>query len=142
MASSRPHADDEPAPTSRSTVTSPRPPPSPAVPLSSTAKDRGSRPKTLAERLEWNRLRYQIIMKRRGGKVPSISVLDGVSGAADPGELLAIMGASGAGKSSLLNMLAGRLPCKPKAEVMGTIKVCYENRHAVRSQESALDLAG
>eukprot|EP00179_Madagascaria_erythrocladioides_P008346 CAMPEP_0198309828 /NCGR_PEP_ID=MMETSP1450-20131203/2080_1 /TAXON_ID=753684 ORGANISM="Madagascaria erythrocladiodes, Strain CCMP3234" /NCGR_SAMPLE_ID=MMETSP1450 /ASSEMBLY_ACC=CAM_ASM_001115 /LENGTH=853 /DNA_ID=CAMNT_0044012607 /DNA_START=34 /DNA_END=2591 /DNA_ORIENTATION=+ len=35
-------------------------------------------------------------------------ILRGVSGRAQPGRLLAIMGASGAGKTSLLNLLAGR----------------------------------
>ena len=35
-------------------------------------------------------------------------ILDGVSGYCQPGQLLAIMGSSGAGKTSLLNLLAGR----------------------------------
>ena len=36
------------------------------------------------------------------------TILDGVSGYCQPGQLLAIMGSSGAGKTSLLNLLAGR----------------------------------
>ena len=36
------------------------------------------------------------------------TILNGVSGYCKPGQLLAIMGSSGAGKTSLLNMLAGR----------------------------------
>ncbi|CAG0918233.1 unnamed protein product, partial [Notodromas monacha] len=37
-------------------------------------------------------------------------VLNGVSGYVKPGTLLAVMGASGAGKTSLMNSLAGRVP--------------------------------
>ena len=40
-------------------------------------------------------------------------VLCGVSGMLAPGELLAIMGPSGSGKSSLLSVLAGRAPSSP-----------------------------
>ena len=40
-------------------------------------------------------------------------VLCGVGGTLAPGELLAIMGPSGSGKSSLLSVLAGRVPSSP-----------------------------
>ena len=36
-------------------------------------------------------------------------ILQGVSGAANPGELLAMIGPSGGGKTTLLNLLSGRL---------------------------------
>ncbi|KAG0566168.1 hypothetical protein KC19_7G043500 [Ceratodon purpureus] len=48
-------------------------------------------------------------------------VLHGVSGYAEPGEMLAIMGPSGSGKSTLLDSLAGRL--SPNATLKGDILV-------------------
>jgi ABC-type multidrug transport system ATPase subunit len=46
-------------------------------------------------------------------------ILNGVSGFTRPGEILAIMGSTGAGKTSLLNVLARR----SEGEVSGTILV-------------------
>jgi ABC-type multidrug transport system ATPase subunit len=49
--------------------------------------------------------------------------LHNISGYARPGELVAIMGASGSGKTSLLNFLAARLSLSPGASYSGEVKM-------------------
>lgn len=56
--------------------------------------------------LEFTDLAYDVDM---GKKKPRKKILNGCSGVVKPGEMLAILGSSGAGKTSLLNMMAGRL---------------------------------
>ena len=48
-------------------------------------------------------------------------ILHNVTGYAKPGEMVAIMGASGSGKTSLLNILGQRLDLSKGASVRGTI---------------------
>ncbi|CAD6255603.1 unnamed protein product [Miscanthus lutarioriparius] len=47
--------------------------------------------------------------RRRPARAPDVKILDGISGHARPGEVLAIIGPSGGGKTTLLDTLAGRL---------------------------------
>lgn len=68
--------------------------------------------------ITWNNLTYTVPvrvgrqLRKRGTKV----VLDGVSGHVPPERLLAIMGPTGCGKTSVLNALAGRLPVGGKLD--------------------------
>jgi ABC-type multidrug transport system ATPase subunit len=50
------------------------------------------------------------------------TILNNISGYAKPGELLAIMGASGCGKTSLLNILAQRIGVSPGATFLGDVR--------------------
>ena len=51
------------------------------------------------------------------------NILHGLTGYAKPGQLMAIMGASGSGKTSFLNVLGQRLGLSPGCKMTGEIKV-------------------
>lgn len=69
--------------------------------------------------LEWSELSLEL--QRKDGSVQKI--LDGVSGSAKAGRLLAIMGPSGAGKTSLLNALAQQVPFSKRLEFHGELRI-------------------
>ena len=70
--------------------------------------------------LRWSRVGLSVTQKKKTTTVKK--VLENVSGEAMPGRVLAIVGPSGAGKTSLLNALAKRVP-KKGAELTGRILV-------------------
>ena len=79
--------------------------------------------------LSWENLSY---------KVKDKQILKNLSGILEPGSILAVVGASGAGKSSFLDILAGR-----KTEVSGKVLVNGKSvsmKHVSRycTQEDAL----
>ena len=70
--------------------------------------------------LAWRDVSLKIARKR--GQAPS-TILDGVSGSAQPGRMLAIMGPSGSGKSSLLNALVGQLEASQGLALEGQLEL-------------------
>ena len=69
--------------------------------------------------LRWSRVGLLSVRKK---KKTTVQILENVSGEAMPGRVLAIVGPSGAGKTSRLNALAKRVP-KKGAELTGRIFV-------------------
>ena len=64
------------------------------------------------------------------GGYGDVAVVRGISGAVAPGEVLAVVGRNGVGKSTLMKMLFGQLPCRE-----GTVR--FEGR-AVERLEAAV----
>ncbi|KAG8954684.1 hypothetical protein FRC04_011117 [Tulasnella sp. 424] len=67
--------------------------------------------------IEWVDVGYTIQTRKRGGLLPTRGandfddgkvILNGISGRVQPGEMMAILGPSGAGKTSLIELLAGK----------------------------------
>ncbi len=60
---------------------------------------------------------------KTGKRVMRQKIIKGVSGYANPGNTTYIMGASGAGKTSLLNMLSDRISLRDGATSSGKIMI-------------------
>lgn len=69
--------------------------------------------------LEWNNLGFSVGERK---------ILDNISGFARPGQVLALMGPSGAGKTTMLDMLAGRLLPNKVNKTEGSVRVNGEKR--------------
>jgi len=71
--------------------------------------------------LRWKNIALAVEKKTKQKGIAKTSILSNVSGEAKSGRLLAIVGPSGAGKTSLLNALAKRVPRKG-ARLTGEIR--------------------
>ncbi|KAJ3103626.1 hypothetical protein HDU97_009965 [Phlyctochytrium planicorne] len=67
--------------------------------------------------LSWTNVGFSVPVKK---KEPEKVILKSMTGAAEPGQIVAILGGSGAGKSTFLNVLAGRIG---KGTLTGAITV-------------------
>jgi len=66
--------------------------------------------------ISWSNLGYTVKQGKKGEK----QILTGMSGIVHQGSVVAVLGASGAGKSSFLDVLAGR---KLQSDVSGTVEI-------------------
>jgi hypothetical protein len=81
--------------------------------------------------LSYKDIRFAVDVKRskeQGGGVEKRQILRGCSGVFQPGRLTAVLGASGAGKTSLLNVISGN---RTEGKTSGTVRL--------NSQEVSLD---
>lgn len=75
---------------------------------------------------------FTVKTKKKVGRLPwqtqtsQRTLLDHVTGFANPGEVLAIMGSSGAGKTTLLNALAGRIDIKGDVLLNGNARAAVK----------------
>lgn len=69
--------------------------------------------------LKWNNVKFDVSIKKDQKR----DILKGISGYAKAGELLAIMGSTGAGKTSLLNILSQRVQSTKSTQVSGEFKL-------------------
>lgn len=79
--------------------------------------------------LAWKDLHFTVPLSvkksRKGDASPPTEkvILKGMSGMVRSGQMLAVMGSSGAGKTSLLNLLAGRVTTSKGAKATGEVRV-------------------
>lgn len=74
-------------------------------------------------KLTFKDLEYEVEIKNGPKRGIRQKIIRGVSGYAMPGQTLFIMGASGAGKTSLLNILSDRISLKMGATLKKNIKI-------------------
>jgi len=96
----------------------------------SEADDKLRVPENKRIQVEWSNLTYRVVdrakqpsffQRMKGAKAPKKTLLDGVSGYCSPGSMLAIIGPSGAGKTSMLLALAKKLEVSHGAKLTGTV---------------------
>lgn len=75
----------------------------------------------MADTLEWASISLSILVKDKAGNWTDRTILKNQNGKVSSGELLAVMGPTGCGKSSLLNVLAGKIAYSKHSKLSGYI---------------------
>ena len=88
-----------------------------AVDVADTAIERATTQPSASKHTHSVRVDFHNITLEVNAKTGTKKILDKVSGYALPGEVLFIMGPSGAGKTSLLDSLSGRTKVKPQGDM-------------------------
>ena len=87
--------------------------------------------------ISWEGIKYSVVEKKGPpckAKKRNKKILHGVSGITRPGQLLAIMGSTGAGKSSLLDVLAQRYHFITSASPVSSL-IIYQLQFTVKVKE-------
>lgn len=80
-------------------------------------------------KLTWTNVSYSVMIDQPGTKTKQeFQVIKNVSGYALPGQVLYIMGASGAGKTSLLNIISDRISMKSGSKLTGDVLINDKNK--------------
>ena len=70
---------------------------------------------------EWKNINYTVRAKDCNNNAVDRKILNNLNGAAQSGELMAVLGQSGSGKTSFLNALSFRIPYKRSSLLTGSV---------------------
>ncbi|RZR95798.1 hypothetical protein BHM03_00024689 [Ensete ventricosum] len=93
--------------------------------------------------LQFSDVGYKVAENGRTNSVAMNCILQGVTGSVEPGEVLALMGPSGGGKTTLLNLLSGKIRIKDHGGLITyndqpyskSLKRRYHNRWSIHERD-------
>lgn len=127
------------SPNDGSTLTPSTAPNDSKIPISKTYKLSQKNSKDQQVNVSWSNVSLVLPLKKKSKEIRK-GILHSISGEAKAGCVTAIMGPTGCGKTSLLNVLAGRVQQVPGGELSGNIyyngKDINQNRESLSHEES------